>query len=735
MSATRRGHASKTETGGRRGGRTATKTTAEETGGAKRGSGRAGTTRARATEAQEPARKSRKAARSTEAQEPARKPRKAARATEAQEPARRPKKARATEAAQDPARKPKKARATEAQEPTRKPKKARATEAQEPARKPKKARTAEPEAPPEPRRRKKAQAEPEAPPEPRRRKKAQAEPAPEEQLPLALEEEQAPEAEPEAPPEPRRRKKAQAEPAPEEAQHHEEAPPQPREQQPAEPQPPRAQQPREPRAEAPREPAQKRRRDRDEEQEPAVTDEVSPDGEPLDEEPIPAAAPEPSHGIVALVGRPNTGKSTLFNRLVGRRIAIVHDEPGVTRDRHYAYVTSGTKRYTLIDTGGLDPESEDPMRQGIARQVEVAIAEADVVVCVLDARAPLTPAEHAELALLRRSRKPVIYVANKADSPRFEAEAADLYRLGMERLLPISALHGRGIGDLEDAIEEALPAEPVAEAPSHEGAIRVAIIGRPNAGKSSLVNRLAGAERMLVDAQPGTTRDAIDTMVERDGRRFLFIDTAGIRRKAKVYKAGSAVEAVSVLQAIRAMERAEVVVLLCDAAEGVSEQDAKIMGLAEERGRGLIIALNKMDLLDKKRLDKAEEDARDKLSFVPWASIAGVSAMTGRGVGRLLHQIAQVAEVYRKRVPTGELNRFFERVLATHPPPTHGGRAPRLFFITQAETSPPLFVVVASDPAKIHFSYRRYVANQLRKAFGLEGVPVRVKYKERRRRE
>lgn len=443
---------------------------------------------------------------------------------------------------------------------------------------------------------------------------------------------------------------------------------------------------------------------------------------------------EPSYGIVALVGRPNTGKSTLFNRLVGKQVAIVHDEPGVTRDRHYADVVSGRKRYTLVDTGGLDPESDDPMRQGIARQVELAIAEADVVVCVLDARAPVTPAEHAELGLLRRSKKPVIYVANKADSPRFEAEATDLYRLGMAQLLPISALHGRGTGDLEDAIEAALPAEPVAEPPSPEGAIRVALIGRPNAGKSSLVNRIAGEERMLVDARPGTTRDAIDTLVERGGRRFLLIDTAGIRRKAKVHKEGSPVEATSVIHAIRAMERAEVVVLLCDAEEGVSEQDAKVLGLAVDRGRGVVIALNKMDLLERKTLAKAEEDARDKLSFAPWAGISPVSAMTGRGVDRLLAQIAHVSDVYRKRVPTGELNRFFEQVLATHPPPTSGGRAPRLFYITQAETSPPLFVVMASDPAQIHFSYRRYVANQLRKTFGLDGVPIRVKYKERRRR-
>ncbi len=262
------------------------------------------------------------------------------------------------------------------------------------------------------------------------------------------------------------------------------------------------------------------------------------------------------------------------------------------------------------------------------------------------------------------------------------------------------------------------------------------MIGRPNAGKSSLINRLAGEERMLVDARPGTTRDSIDMPIERNGKRYVLIDTAGIRRKAKVTKEHDVVEAVSVLHAIRAMERGEVALLMCDAADGVAEQDAKILGLADDRGRAIVIALNKIDLIgDKKQLAKIEADARDKLSFAPWAPIVHVSAQTGRGLGVLFDTVSRVAAAYRKRVPTGELNRFFEAVLETHPPPTSGGKAPRLFFITQAEASPPLFVIIASDPEKIHFSYRRYVANQLRKSFGFEGVPVRVKYKERRRRE
>jgi GTP-binding protein len=451
-----------------------------------------------------------------------------------------------------------------------------------------------------------------------------------------------------------------------------------------------------------------------------------------EEAPRPAV---PSGGIVALVGRPNVGKSTLFNRLVGRKEAIVHDQPGVTRDRHYGDVLSRGRRYTLVDTGGFDPESEDPMRMGIKRQVEVAVAEADVIVCVLDAAQSIVPADHKEVALLRRAGKPVIFIANKADSPRLENEAADLYRLGMERLLHVSALHGRGIDELEAAIEAALPPPTNAPAAEDDGAVRIAIIGRPNAGKSSLVNRLAGEERVLVDSRPGTTRDPIDLRIERDGRPWILVDTAGIRRKSKVHKENDVVEAVSVLQAIRAMERCDVVVLMCDAAEGVAEQDAKILGLAVDRGRAVVIALNKIDLVDKPRHKKLDEEARDKLSFVPWAPIVHVSAQTGRGMSILFETVGRVAGAMHRRVPTGELNRFFEQVLATHPPPTSGGKAPRLYYVTQAEASPPLFVVIASDPEKLHFSYRRYVMNQLRKAFGFEGVPVRVKYKEKRRRE
>ena len=424
-----------------------------------------------------------------------------------------------------------------------------------------------------------------------------------------------------------------------------------------------------------------------------------------DASPSPPSAPGAKGSIVALIGRPNVGKSTLFNRLIGKKTAIVHDEPGVTRDRHYGDVQSRGRRYALIDTGGFDPESADPMKRGIKRQIDLAVEEADVIVCVLDAEASAAPADHAELSLLRRAGKPVIYVANKADSPRMETEATDLYRLGVDRIIPISALHGRGIDDLEVAIADALPpfeATPATDVEALTAA--VAVVGKPNAGKSSLVNRLAGAERVLVDPRPGTTRDPIDTLVERGGKRFLLIDTAGIRRKASVSREDDMVEAVSVLHAIQSMDRCEVVLLMCDADAGVAEQDAKILGLAVDRGRGIVIALNKVDLLDKAATARADEGARDKLAFAPWAPLVHVSAVTGRGMKTLFDTVARVADAYRRRVPTGELNRFFEGVLTTHPPPTSGGRAPRLFYITQAETSPPLFVVLASSPDKIHFS-------------------------------
>jgi GTP-binding protein len=438
--------------------------------------------------------------------------------------------------------------------------------------------------------------------------------------------------------------------------------------------------------------------------------------------------------VVAIVGRPNVGKSTLFNRLARARIAIVHDEPGVTRDRNYADTTAYGKRYTVVDTGGFDPGDDDPMKAGIASHVRAAIAAADAIVMVTDATTLPSEADRAAVALLRVSGKPVFYAANKADSPLADAGAFELYRLGVETVFPVSALHGRGIGELEAALLDALPdVEPSPRDEAHQPP-RIALIGRPNAGKSSLLNRVLGEDRVLVDSRPGTTRDPIDVLVERGDGHYVFIDTAGIRRKAKVAKEASAVESLSVLSAIRSIERAHLIVMVCDAKEGVAEQDAKILGLAEERGRAMIVALSKTDLLSKNELAKVETGAREKLSFVSYVPIVRTSAKTGRGLPDLFATMDKVNNAFRHRVTTGELNRFFERVIEKRPPPTMGGRAPRLYYVTQAEVAPPTFVAMTNAPDSIHFSYRRFVINQLREHFGFEGAPVRVHYKARRQR-
>jgi GTP-binding protein len=434
--------------------------------------------------------------------------------------------------------------------------------------------------------------------------------------------------------------------------------------------------------------------------------------------------------IVAVVGRPNVGKSTLFNRLAGKALAIVDDAPGITRDRHYAPAHMHGRNLTLVDTGGFDPESDDPMQQGIARQVNAAIAEADVVVCVLDGTASPTQADREAVELLRRSRKPVVYVANKIDTEAKRADSHELYELGIPDLTPVSALHGRGTGALSEAVVALLPAAEQ-ETVSDDAAPRIALIGRPNAGKSSLFNRLSGEERALVDDRPGTTRDPIDSQVHINGRPFTFVDTAGIRRHTNVERG---IELVSVMRSIRAIERANVVVLLCDASEGVAGQDARLLGLCLERRRAIIIGLNKMDKLSKAERAKAEERARDELRFAAWAPRFSLSAKTGVGVPELLRGVSSAADELSIRVPTSALNRFFSEVLERRPPPTSGGRAPRIYYITQAETSPPLFVAWTNAPDAIKPSYQRFVSNQIRERFGFKSVPVVVQYRERERR-
>lgn len=438
--------------------------------------------------------------------------------------------------------------------------------------------------------------------------------------------------------------------------------------------------------------------------------------------------------IVAIVGRPNVGKSSLFNRLAGQRLAIVDDQPGVTRDRHYVDVLIHGRTVTLVDTGGFDPTTDDPMGQGIARQVKTALDEADVVVCVLDGSVPPTAPDGDAVKLLRRSGKRVVFVANKIDNPALQATAADLYALGITEYVAISALHGRGIAELLAAMVAALPTSeqlPEPEPEPEQGVARITIVGRPNAGKSSLFNRLAGTERSLVDSSAGTTRDPVNTDIVFENRRFHLVDTAGIRRPSRVSAHG--VEAASVFGAIRAIEHTDAAIVLCDATEGIADQDLRLLSLCADRGRAIIVGLNKCDLLDKESRKQAVRQAEDALRFASWAKIVPISAKTGYGLAELMTTAHRACEQMHHRVSTGELNRFFEKVLANHAPPTHGGRAPRIYYITQASTSPPTFVAISNAPDQVATSYRRYVSNQIRKAFGFESVPLVVHYRPKDR--
>jgi GTP-binding protein len=444
------------------------------------------------------------------------------------------------------------------------------------------------------------------------------------------------------------------------------------------------------------------------------------------ERPAGARTPRP---LVAVVGRPNVGKSTLFNRLARANIAIVEDRPGVTRDRHYADAEALGVPYVLIDTGGFDPDSDDPMQEGIAQQVRLALEEADVVLCVLDATTEPLSADREAVQLLRRAQKPVLFIANKCDSPKRVNEATHLYELGIDSFIPISALHSRGIGELEEALTAAMPPLKPLEETGYEDAPHIAIIGRPNAGKSSLVNQFLGEDRQLVDARPGTTVDSIDTLLEKKGQRYVLIDTAGIRRKSRKKES---IEQLAILQAVRAVERCDLVLLMVDAAEGIAEQDAKIAGVAAERGRAMIIVLNKSDLLTREQIDQAITRTREVLNFAKYAPVFLTSALTGRGTTKLLGEVDRVMECFRRRVTTAELNRFFEQVLAHHPPPPQGGRSVRLYYVTQAMVEPPTFVAVTNHPDDVHFSYKRYVQNQIAKRFDFVGTPVRVLYRKKK---
>lgn len=437
--------------------------------------------------------------------------------------------------------------------------------------------------------------------------------------------------------------------------------------------------------------------------------------------------------IVAIVGRPNVGKSTLFNRLAGKALAIVHDAPGVTRDRNYTDTRVAGRDITLIDTGGFDRTTDDPMGQGIFRHVKAAVSEADVVVCVLDGSAPPTQPDSDAVQLLRQSGKPVIYVANKIDGPRKDWDLAALYELGIDDLIGISALHGRHTGNLEAALAALLPQkERALPADEEDEILRVAFIGRPNAGKSSLFNRLSGAERSLVDSRPGTTRDPVDSVITFKGQKCLVVDTAGIRRKSRVEQG---VETYSVLRSIRTIGRANVIVLMNDVTEGISDQDANLLGLCAERGRAIVVGLNKADLLTPTELKSAKAAAAHSLHFATWAPVVALSAHTGRGVGELMKQVLLAGTRMKKRVSTSEINRFFERIVKEHPPPTRAGKAPRIYYLTQTSTNPPTFVAFCSSKEHIAEDYKRFIVNRLRKEFDYEAVPLRLLFRNKGRDE
>ncbi len=444
---------------------------------------------------------------------------------------------------------------------------------------------------------------------------------------------------------------------------------------------------------------------------------------------------------VAVLGRPNVGKSTLFNRMVGRAVSIVEDQPGVTRDRIFADTFIDDKPITLIDMGGFEFAPDGTVEMGISRQCLKGVEQADLVLFVVDGRVPPTNGDFETVEMLRKSGKPSILVINKVDGEKFEHAAADVYALGLDPSVYISALHGRGMSDLEDLIYAALPEsqgvleeeETDEEETDH---FRAAVIGRPNAGKSSLINALIGEERLLTLDEPGTTRDPVDTLYEVNDRRIVLIDTAGIRRKRSVGEAGA--EKLAVTAAVRAMERSHVVVLLLDAAQGPTEQDAKVLGLAVERGRAVVVGLNKWDLVVHKEAKEKKalvERIDDVLAFCKWPRQVKISAKIGENTGALMEAVIAAFDEFNKRVPTGQVNRLFEDIIEHHPPPMNKGKAVKLYYATQASTRPPSFVVYTNYPDAVHFSYKRYIENRLRETFGFEGTPVRIFFRSRKRRD
>ncbi|MEH2948952.1 ribosome biogenesis GTPase Der [Sporofaciens sp. JLR.KK001] len=437
-----------------------------------------------------------------------------------------------------------------------------------------------------------------------------------------------------------------------------------------------------------------------------------------------------SKPVVAIVGRPNVGKSTLFNALAGEMISIVKDTPGVTRDRIYADVSWLDKEFTLVDTGGIEPESKDIILSQMREQAQIAIDTADVIIFLTDVRQGLVDADSKVADMLRRSAKPVVLVVNKVDHfEKFMPDVYEFYNLGIGDPMPVSSASRLGIGDMLDEVVKYFPQGAGEE--EEDDRPRVAIVGKPNVGKSSIVNKLLGEQRVIVSDIAGTTRDAIDTEIKYNGREYVFIDTAGLRRKNKIKEE---LERYSIIRAVSAVERADVVLMVIDASEGVTEQDAKIAGIAHERGKGIVIVVNKWDAIEKndKTMKEYENEIRRVLSFMPYAEIMYVSAVTGQRLVKLYDMIDMVIENQSMRVATGVLNEIMMEAVAMQQPPSDKGKRLKLYYITQVAVKPPTFVIFVNDKELMHFSYTRYLENRIRDAFGFRGTSLKFFIRERK---
>ena len=440
-----------------------------------------------------------------------------------------------------------------------------------------------------------------------------------------------------------------------------------------------------------------------------------------------------SKPVVAIVGRPNVGKSTLFNVLAGEKIAIVKDTPGVTRDRIYADVSWLDKDFTLIDTGGIEPDSSDIILSQMREQAQIAIDTADVIMFITDVRQGLVDSDSKVADMLRRSGKPVVLVVNKVDSfDKFMADVYEFYNLGIGDPHPISAASRLGLGDMLDEVVRYFPEHAGEE--EEDDRPRIAIVGKPNVGKSSIINKLTGEHRVIVSDIAGTTRDAIDTDIVHNGKEYVFIDTAGLRRKNKIKEE---LERYSIIRTVTAVERADVVLVVIDASEGITEQDAKVAGIAHERGKGVVIVVNKWDAIEKndKTMKEFENEVRRVLSFMPYAEIMYVSAVTGQRLPKLFDVIDMVIENQTLRIATGVLNEIMTEAVAMQQPPSDKGKRLKLYYITQVSVKPPTFVIFVNDKELMHFSYTRYLENKIREAFGFKGTSLRFIIRERKEKE